>query len=83
MSNWTHKVVKSQRGADGKWFYYPSTSRFNTEEGALHYAKQFAAEQAGVPGTRILVLSRKSFAGEFGRTNCVAEFKVADFAAPA
>ena len=58
-SQWTHKVVKTQRGMDGKWFRYPAAATFASEPQAHDYAKQFAAEQKGVPGTRILVVARK------------------------
>jgi len=77
MASWTHKVVKSQRGMDGKWFVQ-SSKTFAGEQAAREFAERFAAEQqaAGVVGTRINVLSRKSFAGEFGPTNNVAEYRV-------
>jgi len=77
MASWTHKVVKSQRGTNGRWFAQ-SSQTFANEQSAREFAEKFAAEQreAGVTGTRINVLSRKSFAGEFGPTNNVAEFQV-------
>jgi hypothetical protein len=56
---WTIKVVKSQRGGQGQWFRYPAAVTTTSEADAIAYAEQFAAEQQGVPGTRILVLARK------------------------
>jgi len=78
MTTWTHKVVKSQIGNNGCWFNYPATATFNDEATARQFAETFAAEQraAGVTGTRIVVRSRKTFSGDFGPTNCVAEYRV-------
>lgn len=56
---WTVKVVKSQRGGQGQWFRYPAAFTSASESDAIAYAERFAAEQAGVGGTRILVLARK------------------------
>lgn len=56
---WAYRVVKTQRGGDGRWFRYPSAYTSADEGEAIAYAERFAAEQAGVPGTRILVLGRK------------------------
>lgn len=77
MTEWTHKVVKSQRGMDGRWFAH-SAKTFANEQAARDFAERFAAEQraAGVVGTRINVLSRKSFTGDFGATNNIAEYPV-------
>jgi hypothetical protein len=75
---WTHKVVKSQRSQAGKWFAQSGVT-FSTVEDATRFAKQFAARQraGGVGGTRINVLSRKSFVGPLGfRTHNVAEYIV-------
>lgn len=75
---WQYKVVKSQRGMDGKWFAHPAAATFVSEADARQYAETFAAEQraAGVAGTRINVLSRRKIAGDFGPTNNVAEYRV-------
>ena len=75
---WKFKVVKSQRGGQGEWFYYPAAATFEREIGAHRYASQFAASQreAGVTGTRIVVMSRRQFEGDYGPTNFVAEYKV-------
>jgi hypothetical protein len=56
---WAYKVVKSQRGGNGQWFRYPASATFADEAEAVRYAERFAAEQAGVPGTRVNVLARK------------------------
>lgn len=78
MTTWNFKVVKSQRGTDGKWFSYPAAATFEVEAEARKYAEKFAASQrsAGVAGIRINVLSRRKFGGPFGRTNNVAEYRV-------
>lgn len=75
---WRFKVVKSQRGNDGRWFSYPAAATFSEEADARSYAERFAASQraAGVVGTRINVLSRRRFEGPFGPTNYVAEYRV-------
>jgi len=73
--NWNYKVVKSQRGMDGRWFSYPAAATFETEAKAREYAAQFAAQQRGIGGTRINVLSRRQFDGSVGRTNNVAEYR--------
>lgn len=76
--NWQFRVVKSQRGTDGKWFDYATAATFATEDAARKYAESFAVEQraAGVAGTKINVLSRKRIEGDFGPTNHVAEYRV-------
>ena len=76
--NWQFRVVKSQRGCDGKWFALPGGATFESRDAACKYAASFAAEQraAGVAGTRINVLSRKKIEGDFGPTNNVAEYRV-------
>jgi len=76
--NWQFRVVKSQRGGDGKWFAHPTAATFATEDAARKYAESFAAEQraAGVIGTRINVLSRAARDGDFGPTHHVAEYRV-------
>ncbi len=56
---WTHKVVKTQRGHQGEWFRYPAAATFSSEAKARAYAEDFAKEQQGVGGTRILVVTRK------------------------
>lgn len=60
MSNWTHKVVKRQRGMDGKWFNSRGTAH-ESEEAAITAAREFAEEQcaAGVTGTEIDIVTRK------------------------
>lgn len=63
---WTHKVVKKQRGGQGQWFAYPA-AKTGTEAECREYAERFAAEQAGIGGTRIVVLTR---GGQF-----VAEYR--------
>jgi hypothetical protein len=75
---WTHKVTKSQRGMNGKWFRHSCSFTFNDEHSAREFARQLIAnQQAGVVGTRINVLSRRSFVGEHGfRTHNVAEYTV-------
>ena len=72
-STWTHKVVKAQRGSQGEWFRYRAAATFGNETDARQYAEQFAAEQAGVGGTKILVLTRKGADGG----NLVASYPVA------
>lgn len=57
--SWAYKVVKTQRGGDGKWFRYPAAFTSADEGEAIAYAERFAGEQAGVPGTRIIVVTRK------------------------
>ncbi len=57
--NWNYKVVKMQRGTQGQWFAYPAAATFEDEATAVAYAERFAAEQARIPGTRILVVTRK------------------------
>ncbi len=79
MTGWTHKVIKMQRGTDGKWFAYPAAATFGSEAEARAYAERFAAEQraAGVAGTRVNVVARKAFVGNLGfRTTHVAEYRV-------
>lgn len=71
-AKWNYRVVKAQRGGDGKWFRYPAAKTFSNDADARKYAQEFAREQAGVAGTKILVLSRKNFRGPFGKTNVVA-----------
>jgi hypothetical protein len=56
---WAYKVVKTQRGNQGQWFRYPAAATFATQSEAEQYAEQFAADQRGVAGTRILVVARK------------------------
>lgn len=60
MKNWTHKVVKKQRGMRGQWFAYPAAMTTDSEQAAKEYAAQFADAQrsAGVVGTRIVVETR-------------------------
>jgi hypothetical protein len=70
---WQYKVVKSQRGMDGKWFSYPAAATFAGEAEARLYAADFAANQQ--TGTRILVISRRRFEGPIGPTNSVAEYR--------
>lgn len=53
-----YEVQKMQRGSQGEWFGYRAC-RFDTEAAAVAYAESFAAEQQGVPGTRIVVRRRK------------------------
>lgn len=55
--NYTHMVVKKQRGSQGEWFSYPAAMT-GSEVECMEYAEQFAREQAGVPGTRITVQTR-------------------------
>ncbi len=78
MAKWSYKVVKSQRGLDGKWFRHPAAATFQELDEAISYAKQFAASQenAGVGGTRINVLSRRLVSGDFGPTQDIAEYRV-------
>lgn len=79
MTGWTHKVVKMQRGTDGKWFAHSTAATFGSEAEARAYAERFVAEQraAGVVGTRINVVARKVFVGDLGfSTNHVAEYRV-------
>ena len=56
---WKYRVVKKQRGLQGEWFSYPGRA-FSTLEDATEYATTFAADQtqAGVVGTRIVVIGR-------------------------
>ena len=56
---WTHKVVKSQRGMNGEWFRYRAATTTRDVGQAIAYARRFAAAQAGVAGTKILVVQRK------------------------
>jgi hypothetical protein len=60
----TYRVIKTQRGTDGRWFRYaPVRHRFTSADEANTYAQQFAESQAGVGGTRIIVVSgRKTIA---------------------
>lgn len=53
-----YEVAKKQRGNQGEWFSYPA-KRFTTAEAALEYAEDFANQQSGVSGTRIVVTKRK------------------------
>jgi len=66
---WAFKVVKTQRGCQGEWFRYPAAATFADQVEAEAYAREFADEQKGVAGTRILVVARKG-----GRV--VADIKV-------
>lgn len=51
------RVVKEQRGGDGQWFRHaPGRTRHETQAEAEAAAAAFAADQAGVAGTRIAVL---------------------------
>jgi len=61
-----YEVTKKQRGSQGQWFAYPAR-RFATTASAMQYAEAFAAEQANVAGTRIVVTERKGskFLAEF------------------
>jgi hypothetical protein len=52
------EVTKKQRGNNGQYFSYPAR-RFATEQEAVEYAERFATDQAGVPGTKIVVTQRK------------------------
>jgi hypothetical protein len=70
---WAYLVVKVQRGINGRWFDYPGVG-FTEAGDAIAYARECAGEQRGVGGTRIVVRSRRRFAGEVGWTNLVAEF---------
>ena len=56
-SAWRFKVVKKQRDGKGEWFAYPAAT-FPDQEAAITFASAFAKEQAGVGGTRIVVLNR-------------------------
>lgn len=56
---WAFKVVKSQRENQGEWFRYRAAATFAAQADAEQYARDFASEQAGVPGTKILVVARK------------------------
>ena len=56
---WTHKVVKTQRGMKGEWFRYPAAATFPSQAEAEEYAREFAEDQRGVAGTRILVVARR------------------------
>jgi len=58
-NKWTHKVVKTQRGGKGSWFRYPAAATFATQEAAETFCREFADAQAGIGGTRILVIARK------------------------
>ena len=60
MKNWTHKVVKQQRGSQGEWFAYPAAATFAGLGEAVAYAEAFAADQREnrVKGTRITVQTR-------------------------
>ena len=49
-------VRKEQLGTDGKRFAYPGKA-FTDLDAAARYAAYFAAEQAGVPGTWIVLLT--------------------------
>jgi len=75
-AKWTHKVIKTQRGGDGKWFRYPAAATFDSVEAADEYARHFAAQQAEVAGTRILVITRKGDA-------VVKDYRTEDFRATA
>jgi len=57
MKDWTHKVVKKQRGMHGEWFDH-ATAFTGTESECREYAERFARNQAGVPGTVICVRTR-------------------------
>ena len=57
--NWTVKVVKVQRGGQGEWFRYPAAYTSDNEADAIAYAERFAADQKGVAGTKIQVITRK------------------------
>ncbi len=59
MKKWNYKVVKTQRGSQGQWFRYPAAATFATKSEAEDYARNFAAQQRGVAGTRVLVVARK------------------------
>ncbi len=60
-AQWTHKVVKMQRGGDSKWFAHKTAGTFASFDEAMVYAESFAAEQraAGVTTTRVTVIARK------------------------
>ena len=73
---WTYKVVKRQRGANGKAFWYPAAATFSSEHEARKYAVSFAEEQYGTVGTGIDVQTRG------GHTVCQIDTrtgKVTDF----
>ena len=55
---WTHKVVKVQRGTDGKWFAHRAAATFASEPEARQYAEAFSIEQAQIAGTKITVQTR-------------------------
>lgn len=55
---WRYKVVKQQRGEGGRWFPHRTAKTFSNLDDAKQYAADFAAEQRGVAGTRIVVSSR-------------------------
>lgn len=57
-ATWNFKVSKKQRGSQGQWFAYRGRG-FATEDEAIAYAEEFADQQVGVPGTRIVVTARK------------------------
>lgn len=58
-TKWAFKVVKAQRGMQGQWFRYRAAATFETQAEAEKYAREFAEDQRGVAGTRILVVARK------------------------
>lgn len=60
MKTWTYKVVKMQRGMDGRWHSYRAAGTFGSELEAREYAEAFASDQrvAGVVGTKITVQTR-------------------------
>ena len=56
---WAYKVGKTQRGMQGEWFRYPAAATFATQAEGEQYARDFAEQQRGVAGTKILVVTRK------------------------
>lgn len=71
MSNkWNFRVVRRARGADGRYFDFPTAATFGTEEEAREYAESFARSMDR-SHAKIDVRSRRGSCG-FGRGKLVA-----------
>lgn len=78
MLNWTHKVVKRSRGANGEWFRHRAAATFLTREEAETYAASFRDEQraTGVAGHEYDVVSRREVARPLGRGTVLATYRL-------
>lgn len=56
---WKYSVYKISRGSNGRYFRYPAAATFHSETEAAQYAREFAAQQRGVAGSKIVAARRR------------------------